>query len=119
MLAVNKHLDSDVKRAAIKLWRARVPQRDFKKQLWMSKATLMRVLAFARANPADPIAQQKKGSGHPTKLSCQLGPHEEEAGEESNTDSHSAEDEDPRAGGDQRENHPNELQEHSKDALPG
>jgi hypothetical protein len=25
-------------------------------------------LAFARANSADPIAKQKKGSGHPTKL---------------------------------------------------
>jgi hypothetical protein len=38
------------------------------KHLGMSKATLMRVLAVARANPADPIAKQKKGSGHPTKL---------------------------------------------------
>jgi hypothetical protein len=40
------------------------------KQLGMSKATLIRFLAFAKANPAEPIAVQKKGSGHPNKLSA-------------------------------------------------
>jgi transposase len=68
MPAVNKHFEAGARRAVIKLWRAKVPQRAIMKQLGMSKATLMRVLAFARANPADPIAKQKKGSGHPTKL---------------------------------------------------
>jgi hypothetical protein len=68
MSAVNKHFDAGARRAAIELWRVKVPQRAIMKQLGMSKATLTRVLAFARANPADPIAKQKKGSGHPTKL---------------------------------------------------
>ncbi len=44
------------------------PQRTIMKHLGMSKATLMRVLAFARANPANPIAKRMNGSGHPTKL---------------------------------------------------
>jgi uncharacterized protein YneF (UPF0154 family) len=134
MPAVNKHFASGAKRATIKLWRAKVPQKNIMKQLGMSRATVMRVLAFAMANPADPIAQQKKGSGHPTKQSvatfdlmmkkleknptmtasqlkmwmtpspirrrgvvitpsvcCHLGLNEEEAGEESNTDSQPAE----------------------------
>jgi hypothetical protein len=68
MPAVNKHFDAGARRAAIKLWRAKMPQRAIMKQLGMSKGNLMRVLAFARANPADPIAKQKKGSGHPTKM---------------------------------------------------
>ncbi len=68
MPAVKKHFDAGARRAAIELWRAKVPQRAIMKQLGMSKATLMRVLAFARANPTNPIAKRKKGSGHPTKL---------------------------------------------------
>jgi hypothetical protein len=60
MPAVNKHFDAGARRAANKLWRAKAPQRAIMKQLGMSKATLMRVLAFARANPADPIAKQKR-----------------------------------------------------------
>jgi hypothetical protein len=51
MPAVNKHFDAGARRAAIKLWRAMVPQRAIMKQLGMPKVTLMRVLAFARANP--------------------------------------------------------------------
>jgi hypothetical protein len=51
MPEVNKHFDAGARRAAIKLWRAKVPQRTIMKQLGMSKATLVRVLAFARANP--------------------------------------------------------------------
>ncbi len=47
MPAVNKHLDAGARRAGIELWRAKVPQRNIMKQLGMSKATLMRVLAFA------------------------------------------------------------------------
>jgi hypothetical protein len=50
------------------LTQAKVPQRAIMRQLGMSKATLMRVLAFARANPADPIAKRKKGNSNPTKL---------------------------------------------------
>jgi hypothetical protein len=43
MPAVNKHFDAGVMRAAIELWRAKVPQRAIMKQLGMFKATLMRV----------------------------------------------------------------------------
>jgi hypothetical protein len=56
MPAINKHFDAGAKRSAIELWRAKVPQRDIMKQLSMSKVTKVRVLAFARANPANPIA---------------------------------------------------------------
>jgi hypothetical protein len=68
MPVVKKHFDAGARRAAIELWRAKVPQRAIMKQLGMSKATMMRVLTFARANPTNPIAKWKKGSGHPTKL---------------------------------------------------
>jgi hypothetical protein len=44
-------LFAGARRAAIELWRAKVPQTAIMKQLGMSKATLMRVLAFAKANP--------------------------------------------------------------------
>jgi hypothetical protein len=47
MPTINKHFDAGAGRAAIELWRAKVPQRDIMKQLGMSTATLMRVLAFA------------------------------------------------------------------------
>jgi hypothetical protein len=48
---VNKHFDAGARKAAIELWRAKVPQRAIMKPLGMAKATLKRVLAFARANP--------------------------------------------------------------------
>ena len=63
MPPVKKQFDSGAKRAAIKLWRAKVTQRNIMKQLGMSKATLMRVLAFAMANPANPIAGDPKDEG--------------------------------------------------------
>jgi len=44
-MPVNKHFDSSAKRAPIELWRIKVPQKNIMKQLGMSKATLMRVLA--------------------------------------------------------------------------
>jgi hypothetical protein len=65
MPAVNIHFDARARRAAIELWRAKVPQRAIMKQLGMSKVALMRVLEFARANP---MAKRMKGSGNPTKL---------------------------------------------------
>jgi hypothetical protein len=48
--AVHKHLYAGARRAGIELWRAKVPKRDIMKQLGMSKATLMRVLAFCDSN---------------------------------------------------------------------
>jgi len=60
MPLVNKHLDPRAKRTAIEPWRAKVAQRNIMKHLEMSKTILMRVLAFARANPANQLAQRKK-----------------------------------------------------------
>jgi hypothetical protein len=37
-------------------WKAQFPQRAIMKQLGMSKTTLMRILAFAKGDPANPIA---------------------------------------------------------------
>jgi hypothetical protein len=50
MPVVNKHFDSGAKRDAFKLWRAKVPQRAIMKRMEMSKSTLKKVLAFAKAN---------------------------------------------------------------------
>ena len=43
------------KRAAVELWKAKVPQKAIRDQLGMSKATLKRILAFAKANPVNPM----------------------------------------------------------------
>jgi hypothetical protein len=49
----------------------------------VKEATLMRDLAFARANPANLISVWNKGSSHPAKLSTlPPWPHEEDDGEE-------------------------------------
>jgi DNA-binding transcriptional regulator LsrR (DeoR family) len=60
MPAVNKHFDAGARRAAIELCRAKVPQRTIMKQLGMSKATLMRVLAFARATHLTPLPSGRR-----------------------------------------------------------
>ncbi len=60
MPAVNKHFDAGARRAAIELWRAKVPQRTIRKQLGMSKATLMRILAFARATQPTPLPSGRR-----------------------------------------------------------
>ena len=52
MPEVNKHFDAGARRAAIKLWRAKVPQRAIMKQLGMSKATLMRVFGLCKGQPS-------------------------------------------------------------------
>ena len=57
------------KRAAVELWKAKVSQKAIRDQLGMSKATLKRILAFAKANPENPIAGRKTGSGRPSKFS--------------------------------------------------
>ena len=46
-----KHFSNDEKRAAIELWRAKIPLKDIRKQLEMSESTLRRILAFAKASP--------------------------------------------------------------------
>ena len=47
------------KRAAVELWKAKVPQKAIRDQLGMSKATLNRILAFAKANPGERHGQQR------------------------------------------------------------
>ena len=50
----NKKLFSHAdKRAAVELWKAKVPQKAIRDQLGMSKTTLNRILAFAKANPVN------------------------------------------------------------------
>ncbi len=44
MSAVNKHFDAGAKRAAIELWKAKVPQRVIMKQLGMSKANSANII---------------------------------------------------------------------------
>jgi hypothetical protein len=78
-----------------------VPQRAITKQLGMSKAT-QAVEGQWSSNQAD--------RGHP-------GDQENQAEEDSNAESHSVENEDPRAGGYQCQNHPEGLQANSQDAL--
>jgi hypothetical protein len=51
------------KRVAVELWKAKVPLKRIREQLKMSKATLKRVLAHAKANPLDPVKKRKIGSG--------------------------------------------------------
>ena len=59
-----KPFKKEEKLAAIELWRASVPLAKIRSQLGMSKATLKRVLAFAKANPANPIKPRMPGSGN-------------------------------------------------------
>ncbi len=107
MLVVNKHFDAGARRGAIELWRAKVPQRAITKQ-------------GQPGQPSQPHCQADEGQwssnqadrGHP-------GDHGNQAAEDSNADSFSVEDEDPRAGGYQCQNHPEGLQSNSQDALQG
>lgn len=51
------------KRAAIEMWKAKVPLKTIRNQLDMSESTLRRILKFAKANPGAPVAERKKGNG--------------------------------------------------------
>ncbi len=55
--------------AAVELWRAKVPLKTIRQQLKMSESTLRRILAFAKANPIDPIMPRKAVMGRPRKIS--------------------------------------------------
>jgi hypothetical protein len=57
------------RRSAIELWKAKVPLKTIREQLDMSKATLERISAFARANSENPVPVWKPGSGRPSKFS--------------------------------------------------
>ena len=60
------------KRAAVELWKAKVSQKAIRDQLGMSKATLKRILAFAKANPENPIAGRKTGRSLVTSMPRRL-----------------------------------------------
>ena len=51
-LHIKKSFSHADKRAAVELWKGKVPQKAIRDQLGMSKATMKRILAFAKANPA-------------------------------------------------------------------
>ena len=69
MRVSRKPFKKEEKLAAIELWRASVPLVKIRSQLGISKATLKRVLAFAKANPANPIKPRMPGSGKQCKVS--------------------------------------------------
>ena len=68
MPALNNFLEKK-KRAAIELWKAKVPLTKIRQQLDMKEKTLRRILRFAEANPDAPVGERKKGSGRPSKFS--------------------------------------------------
>ena len=45
-----------------------MPLKAIRSQLKMSESTLRRILAFAKKQPENPIADRKPGSGRPTKI---------------------------------------------------
>jgi hypothetical protein len=54
-----KSLKNEANRAAIELWRAKVPLINIRKQLKMSERTLRKILSIAKANPLNPIKPRK------------------------------------------------------------
>ena len=55
MEAKGPNFSQDAKRAAVELWKAKVPLKNIREQLQMSERTLRRVLAAAKASPEDPV----------------------------------------------------------------
>jgi hypothetical protein len=57
------------KRAAIELWKAKVPLKNIRAQLQMSERGLRKILAYAKHYQEDPIPKKSKNAGRPTKIS--------------------------------------------------
>jgi hypothetical protein len=57
------------KRAAIELWKAKVPLKNIRAQLQMSERGLRKILAYAKNHPEEPIPKKSKNAGRPTKIS--------------------------------------------------
>ena len=55
MEAEGPNFSQGAKRAAVELWKAKVPLKNIREQLQMSERTLRRVLAAAKASPEDPV----------------------------------------------------------------
>ena len=68
MEAKGPNFSQDTKRAAVELWKAKVPLKNIREQLQMNERTLRRVLAVAKASPEDPVPKRKKTSGRPGKV---------------------------------------------------
>ena len=68
MEAKGPNFSQDTKRAAVELWKAKVPLKNIREQLQMNERTLRRVLAAAKASPEDPVPKRKKTSGRPAKV---------------------------------------------------
>ena len=62
MEAKGPNFSQDAKRAAVELWKAKVPLKNIREQLQMSERTLRGVLATAKASPEDPVPKRKKTS---------------------------------------------------------
>ena len=62
MEAKGLNFSQDTKRAAVELWKAKVPLKNIREQLQMSEWTLRGVLATAKASPEDPVPKRKKTS---------------------------------------------------------
>ena len=67
MRVSRKPFNKEEKLAAIELWQASVPLAKIRSQLGMSNAALKQILAFAKANPANPVKPRMPGSGKQCK----------------------------------------------------
>ncbi len=57
------------RRAAIELWKAKVPLKNIRAQLQMIERGLRKIIAYAKHHPEDPIPKKIKNAGGPTKIS--------------------------------------------------
>jgi len=80
MEAKGPNFSQEAKRAAFELWKAKVPLKNIREQLQMSKRTLRHVLAAAKASPEDPVPKRKKTSGQPDKVMATEHPVSEKPG---------------------------------------
>ncbi len=63
-----KNAKDGAQRAAVELWRAKVPLSIIRSQLKLSELTLRRILAIAKRNPINPVIPKKPGSVMPKKI---------------------------------------------------
>ena len=68
MEAKGPNFSQEAKRAVFELWKAKVPLKNIREQLYMPERTLRHVLAAAKASPEDPVPKRKKTSGQPDKV---------------------------------------------------
>jgi hypothetical protein len=103
------------KRAAIELWKTKVPLKNIRAQLQMSERSLRKILAYAKHHPEDPIP--KKSKTHQNLPWCHQGDQEEDC-EEPLHHSPEPQEEHPSAGGCEHPHHSEFLQGALEAALP-